>query len=102
MISSVVMAWSTYQVAPLVLFARDFADEGKLAIAVGEVHAVAYDKDRRAVEPREVRHDLSRAPHLLVEQHTGPHRAASARSEQRLGEGKRPARIENVVDDHHV
>src|SRR5262245_65895249 len=79
---------------------RHLADKGKLAIAVGKVHAVAHDKDRRTAKAHEIGHDRRRARHLRVVENAGPDALGHAFRKERLGEVKRASYIENVVDDH--
>ena len=50
-----------------------FADKGKLAVAVVEIHAVADHEYRRAGEPDEVGRDRRSARHLLVDQDASQH-----------------------------
>src|SRR5680860_1806875 len=82
--------------------AFNHANKRQLAVAMGEVHAVAHHEQVRTFEARKVRRHIHFALHGLVEQDAGLDRAGPARLQEILGEGKRAARVENVVHDHHV
>ena len=77
---------------------RHLPDKGKLAIAMGEVHAVAHHKDRRTAEPHEIRHDRRRARHVLVDEDAGLDRFGAAFRKERLGKSVRPeSRMSSMI-----
>lgn len=86
----------------ILLRGNDISYEGQLPELVRHVHTVADDKLVGALEAHEVRRDMRSQVTRLVEQHGGVGTLGAPRRQKILREGKRPARLEDVVDQEHI
>ena len=85
-----------------VLRGDDTADERQFAIRMGDVHAVADDKNVGTDKADEIGADFDRPFAGLLQHRADENPPRAARGQKILGEGQRPARFENIVDKQNV
>ncbi len=83
-------------------FGAEHADAGQVAVAFGEIQAIADDKVVRNGEADKVGLNLDLAPVLFVQEHAGVQRSRFLRLENPGDFGEGVAGVENVVDEQDV
>ena len=85
-----------------VLRSDDAADKRQFPIGMGDVHAVSDDKNVGAGEADEVGANFNDPLAGLLQHRADENPPRAARDQKILGEGQRPARFENVVNEQNV